>query len=85
MYVFPQIPLPEKAIQAAEFSNQKPDAMYCMELLEATGVIVVPGSGFGQKEGTWHFRTTMLPPEDQIDKVLARIEKFHKEFLAKFS
>ena len=22
---------------------------------------VVPGSGFGQADGTWHFRTTILP------------------------
>lgn len=29
---------------------------YCMKLLEETGLCVVPGSGFGQKEGTYHFR-----------------------------
>jgi alanine transaminase len=33
-----------------------PDALYALELLEATGVVVVPGSGFGQVPGTWHFR-----------------------------
>uniref|UniRef100_H2ZRX1 alanine transaminase n=1 Tax=Latimeria chalumnae TaxID=7897 RepID=H2ZRX1_LATCH len=33
-----------------------PDMFYCMRLLEQTGICVVPGSGFGQKEGTYHFR-----------------------------
>jgi hypothetical protein len=30
------------------------------------GICVVPGSGFGQKDGTYHFRTTFLPPEDKV-------------------
>jgi len=30
--------------------------MYCCQLLEETGICVVPGSGFGQKDGTYHFR-----------------------------
>lgn len=29
---------------------------FCLKLLEETGICVVPGSGFGQKEGTFHFR-----------------------------
>lgn len=29
---------------------------FCMKLLEETGICVVPGSGFGQREGTFHFR-----------------------------
>jgi len=33
-----------------------PDAFYCYQLLEETGICVVPGSGFGQREGTYHFR-----------------------------
>lgn len=33
-----------------------PDMFYCMKLLEDTGICVVPGSGFGQREGTYHFR-----------------------------
>jgi len=36
--------------------GMKPDVMYCFELLEETGICVVPGSGFGQKDGTYHFR-----------------------------
>lgn len=26
------------------------------------GIVTVPGSGFGQEEGTFHLRTTILPP-----------------------
>lgn len=36
--------------------SMAPDMLYCLKLLEETGICVVPGSGFGQKEGTYHFR-----------------------------
>ena len=62
MYAFPQIALPQAAIAAAEAAGRKPDAFYAMEVLEQTGIVMVPGSGFGQVDGTWHFRTTFLPP-----------------------
>ncbi|CAI0419317.1 unnamed protein product [Linum tenue] len=48
MYLFPRIRLPEKAIKAAEAAKTAPDLFYCRHLLNATGVVVVPGSGFGQ-------------------------------------
>jgi alanine transaminase len=58
-----------------------PDALYCMRLLEATGIVVVPGSGFGQVEGTWHFRTTFLPAEADIEGVVQKMTKFHGDFM----
>ena len=58
---------------------------YCLELLDATGICVVPGSGFGQKDGTWHFRTTFLPPEGDMDNVIERFSAFHKAFMAKYA
>jgi aspartate/methionine/tyrosine aminotransferase len=48
MYLFPRIHLPQKAIDAAKAINKAPDAFYAQRLLEATGIVVVPGSGFGQ-------------------------------------
>ena len=36
--------------------DMTPDFFFCSELLESTGICVVPGSGFGQIEGTFHFR-----------------------------
>ena len=70
MYAFPRITLPPGAT----------DAQYCLALLEETGICVVPGSGFGQAPGTWHFRTTILPPENEIDMVVQRLSEFHARF-----
>lgn len=84
MYAFPQITLPPKAIAAAEVAGKVPDTFYALALLEETGIVVVPGSGFGQKAGTWHFRTTFLPPEDEMGAVVERMATFHKEFMDKY-
>ncbi|NWT49354.1 ALAT2 aminotransferase, partial [Chroicocephalus maculipennis] len=56
MYSFPRIELPPRALAAAKEQGQAPDMFFCMKLLEETGICVVPGSGFGQREGTFHFR-----------------------------
>ena len=56
MYLFPTIDLPKKAIKAAEEKGKKPDDFYCLALLDATGICVVPGSGFGQKPGKSRFK-----------------------------
>ncbi len=61
---FPQIRLPKKAIEAAKKLGKAGDVFYCLRLLEATGISTVPGSGFGQEEGTFHLRTTILPREE---------------------
>lgn len=81
MYLFPTIHVPPKAADAARAEGRTPDEFYCMRLLEATGVCVVPGSGFGQKEGTLHFRTTFLAPGTEW---VGSIKKFHKEFIDKY-
>jgi len=60
MYAFPQLHLPQKFIEHAKKEGKKPDFLYCMEMLDKTGVMTVPGSGFGQKEGTHHLRITNL-------------------------
>lgn len=85
MYAFPKITFSEKAIAAADAAGQKVDAFYALQLLEHTGIVVVPGSGFGQRDGTWHFRTTFLPPEADMDAVIERMSAFHLEFMAKHS
>ncbi|XP_057504971.1 alanine aminotransferase 2-like isoform X2 [Actinidia eriantha] len=84
MYLFPCIHLPLKAIKAAEAAKTAPDAFYCRRLLNATGIVVVPGSGFGQVPGTWHFRCTILPQEDKIPAVVSRLTDFHKGFMDEF-
>lgn len=81
MYLFPTITLPERLIEKAEKDGKKPDEWYCLRLLDATGVCVVPGSGFGQKEGEWHFRTTFLAGGDDW---LERIVKFHNDMMVQY-
>lgn len=34
--------------QAAKKAGKAPDFFYCMQLLEETGIVTVPGSGFQQ-------------------------------------
>ena len=43
--------------------------------------MVVPGSGFGQADGTFHFRTTFLPSEEDIGRVVEALSAFHAAFL----
>ena len=61
-----------------------PAPLPAQALLETTGIVVVPGSGFRQKEDTWHFRTTFLPPESDMDDVIAQMATFHADFMAKY-
>ena len=55
---------PLQVLEAAADAGQQPDVFYAFNLLEATGICVIPGSGFGQAPGTFHFRTTILPQVD---------------------
>nr|XP_034185552.1 alanine aminotransferase 1 isoform X1 [Osmia lignaria] len=84
MYVFPQIDLPKKAIEAAKAKGQHPDVFYAFKLLETTGICVIPGSGFGQRPGTYHFRTTILPQKDTIKAMLDSLKQFHLRFLEEY-
>jgi alanine transaminase len=91
MYAFPSLTMPQKAIAAAEASGQAPDNMWCMECLEETGVICVPGSGFGQKDGTHHFRITILPGQDPVTyaedfrQIIQGVVDFNKRFLQRYA
>lgn len=86
MYLFPRLDLPHGAVQEAKSRGMaSPDVLYCMELLNATGICVVPGSGFGQEKGTLHFRTTFLPPENQIADVVEKMRSFHNSFFTKYT
>merc|ERR1712002_332133 len=85
MYAFPRIDLPPKAIQAAKEAGQTPDTFYCFRILEEIGLCVVPGSGFGQRPGTYHFRMTILPPLADIEKNMNAFKDFHMKFIEKYS
>lgn len=58
---------------------------YCLRLLEATGISTVPGSGFGQEEGTFHLRTTILPREEVMSSFVKRFADFHNQFMKEHS
>jgi alanine transaminase len=81
MYLFPTIKLPQNAVKAAEEAGKNADDFYCLRLLDATGICVVPGSGFGQVPGTLHLRTTFLAPGTEW---VNRWTKFHEEFMGKY-
>ncbi|XP_030629705.1 alanine aminotransferase 2-like [Chanos chanos] len=85
MYTFPRLNLSQRAIQEAKEKGQEPDMFYCMKLLEETGICLVPGSGFGQREGTYHFRMTILPPPEKLKIVLAKVKEFHQRFTERYS
>lgn len=70
MYAFPSITLPPG----------RTDFDYALALLEQTGICVVPGSGFGQAEGTAHFRTTILPPTEKMQQVVEALAEFHRTY-----
>lgn len=84
MYCFPSIQLPQGAIDAAEKEGISPDTLYALSLLERTGVCVVPASGFGQEEGRHGFRTTFLPSEEEVGRVVKLVREHHEYFCDKY-
>eukprot|EP00746_Dinoflagellata_sp_MGD_P146307 gnl/MRDRNA2_/MRDRNA2_78802_c0_seq2.p1 gnl/MRDRNA2_/MRDRNA2_78802_c0~~gnl/MRDRNA2_/MRDRNA2_78802_c0_seq2.p1 ORF type:complete len:522 (-),score=116.87 gnl/MRDRNA2_/MRDRNA2_78802_c0_seq2:225-1790(-) len=84
MYAFPEVFLPKRFCAEAEAAGKAPDGVYCMKMLEATGVVTVPGSGFGQKPGTWHYRITILPKEEKLVEVMGNIKTWHEALIKEY-
>merc|ERR1719160_2345881 len=84
MYAFPEVFLPKRFCEEAQAAGKSPDGVYCMKMLEATGVVVVPGSGFGQRPGTWHYRITILPKEDMLQNVFGNIKTWHEALVKEY-
>jgi alanine transaminase len=82
LYAFPRLELPEKLMQEASKEGKAADFIYCMALLDKTGIVTVPGSGFGQEPNTLHLRTTILPSEQDMEDLTKRWEVFHKTYLS---
>ena len=66
-YAYPRIDIPES------------DELFVKELIRQKHVMVVHGSGFGQKPGTQHFRIVFLPDEATLTKAYAGIAEFIRE------
>jgi aspartate/methionine/tyrosine aminotransferase len=84
MYCFPSVQMPSGAIQAATTQGMTPDTLYALDLLEYTGICVVPASGFGQKEGRYGFRTTFLPSEDDLQIAVQKFAEHYEMFCQKY-
>uniref|UniRef100_A0A832G5X4 alanine transaminase n=1 Tax=Ignavibacterium album TaxID=591197 RepID=A0A832G5X4_9BACT len=77
---------PEGAFYAFPRLHMKqPDSHFVSELIKETGVVVVPGSGFGQVPGTQHFRVVFLPNEKILEKAYKAIGDFYQKYLEKYS
>ena len=63
-YAYPRIVIPEG------------DDVFVKELILQKHVMVVQGSGFGQKPGTKHFRIVFLPDEKTLSKAYTAIGDF---------
>lgn len=63
-YAYPRINIPER------------DEVFVKELIRQKHVMVVHGSGFGQKPGTQHFRIVFLADEATLTKAYAGIAEF---------
>lgn len=63
-YAFPKIEI------------KMPDKEFVEKLARETGVVVVHGSGFGEKAGASHFRIVFLPQEEILERAYQQIEKF---------
>ena len=66
-YAFPKIDIPEG------------DDVFVRELIVQKHVMVVHGSGFGQKPGTRHFRIVFLPDEATLAKAYTAIAELIRE------
>ena len=82
LYLFPRSHMSDKAIEAAKAAGKAPDTFYALALLDATGICFVPGSGFGQKEGGYHYRLTCLCPG--VEEYVGKLVKFHEDFTKKY-
>lgn len=66
-YAYPRLDIPEG------------DDIFVRELLVQKHVLVVHGSGFGQKPGTKHFRIVFLPDEKTLTSAYSAIAEFIRE------
>ncbi len=71
---------PKGAFYAFPSVEVEDDFQFVKDLIKATGVVVVPGSGFGQKSGTTHFRAVILPDEETIEKSYKLIGDFLADY-----
>jgi len=85
MYAFVKVDLPQKFVEEAQSLGYTPDTHYCLKMIESIGVVCVPGSGFAQKAGTYHYRMTILPEETLLLNMMEDLDAFHRKLVADYS
>jgi alanine-synthesizing transaminase len=71
------------AMPKLELPPGKTDEQYVIELLHATGVLCVHGSGFAMDPAEGYFRMVFLAPPEQLNEIWDLIGEFNKSFLAR--
>jgi alanine transaminase len=52
-----------------------------MDMVNQTGIMTVPGSGFKQAPGTYHFRiTNLVTPNERMEQVLQKLKVFNEKW-----
>ena len=81
MYGFPKIEFSKKYIEESLAMGKQPDFRYCLDMVNETGIMTVPGSGFGQLPGTYHFRiTNLVTPTERMEEVLEKLKTFNDQW-----
>ncbi|HOV91573.1 MAG TPA: aminotransferase class I/II-fold pyridoxal phosphate-dependent enzyme [Candidatus Kapabacteria bacterium] len=75
---------PEGAFYAFPSIEVEDDNHFCSELLKETGVVVVPGNGFGERPASHHFRIVILPPEETLLSAFKIIGEFYSIYKQKY-
>ena len=86
MYAFCKLELSDRFQKKAAKEHLHPDVFYCQKMLERSGICLVPGSGFKQQEGTFHFRTTILPsPDDFYEATFRKLLETHSQIINEYN
>ncbi|KAI8425868.1 hypothetical protein MSG28_004888 [Choristoneura fumiferana] len=77
--------MPPKASMAESHRRRPRPASLQRLQAEKLGICVVAGSGFGQRPGTYHFRTTILPQPALLQEMLDIFKGFHEKFTKEYA
>ncbi len=72
-YAFPKVEL-----------KKQNDNHFVANLIKETGVVVVPGTGFGQVPGTSHFRVVFLPQDETLDAAYKNMISYYGKYKTEF-
>mmetsp|Transcript_52089 Transcript_52089/g.124035 ORF Transcript_52089/g.124035 Transcript_52089/m.124035 type:complete len:490 (+) Transcript_52089:100-1569(+) len=78
-FIYPKVIVKGHVMKKAISYGAPADQIYCMELAEREGVATMPGCGFGQRPGQFHFRLSLTQAEANVERTLSALERFHKE------